>query len=405
VQRFQFVHVAGLQLNAPFVGVRRTSDAITRSLTDAACGAWDDLVDLCLSKQVAFLAISGGIEDAELRGIRGQLRFRSGLERLSDAGIQTLISLDRCDQRIRDSLTADPISRVTVFPAEAPRTVRVESDGRRVACVAGQSADANDSALHLDQYFADAGDIDATTALVGIVPHDLQTVEGELDQAARKPCYWAVGHADTPSRRGFSPWIVEAGSLQAKAPTGDPAARGAMLIEADGSSVVSARHVELDRIRYASLQIAPGHRIDDALLRHQIMDGLNRLRANHAGRGVIVDIELERDLPESTAQLESVLTELRRETAAWDPFVWCNRLSVHPQGEAPRPTNLLSQGVVEEGRALLSNPLQRSYFFANRFDPLMRAWTDELGSNAPQELVEAATRVALAHTNSEDSAT
>jgi len=402
VHRFHFVHAAGLGLNAPFEGVETVSDRVATSLAGATAGAWDDLVDFCIRKPVTFVVISGGLEADGRAGLHGLLRFRLGLERLSESGIHTLIALAPSDRQIRRVLLDETLSQVTVFPADRPATVEIESRGVPVACVSGQSSDGN-SNLDLAGFFADAA---PDTALVGVVPCDVATLEPLLDGHARKASYWAVGSAEQPSRRGFSPWIVESGSLQAVRPGAEQPARGAMHVEIEGAAVLAVNHIDLDRIRYACLQLTPQHGIADALLRHQIMDGLNRLRATHAGRGVLVDIELAGNRPETgespsaqRATLDSLLTALREETASWDPFVWCNRLSIQADGkstaEAARARGALGHAIVQQSRALQSNPLHRSYVFANRFDPLMRRWTSEIGGEEAEQLIDDATRIAL----------
>ena len=61
------------------------------ALREASLEAFDNLVELCLERDAAFLVIAGDVYDGAERGIRAQLRFRDGLGRLSDAGIATFV--------------------------------------------------------------------------------------------------------------------------------------------------------------------------------------------------------------------------------------------------------------------------------------------------------------------------
>ena len=57
----------------------------------AAQSAWDALVQLTIDQNAAFLLIAGDVCDGGERGIPAQLRFLTGLQRLSAHGIRTFI--------------------------------------------------------------------------------------------------------------------------------------------------------------------------------------------------------------------------------------------------------------------------------------------------------------------------
>src|SRR5690606_33490082 len=110
-------------------------------------------------------------------------------------------------------------------------------------------------------------------------------LERQPEQVRRSATYWALGGAIDPSRRGFSPWVVDSGALQARENRkGERAVHGAMLVSVDGNRVVAVDHAPLDRVRYARLAFAPKYALDAPLLVHQLLDELNRLRAAHSGR-------------------------------------------------------------------------------------------------------------------------
>ncbi len=394
VSRFHFVHAAGLRLNAPFRDVGRTPARISDELCNASARAWDDLIDLCIHKSAAFLVLSGGIDAAENVGLRGHLQLVRGLARLAEHDIPVCLALGPNDEAVAMTMAGEAPKGVVVFGADQPSCFTVERGGQAIACVAGQSAHGR-GAIDYAGFFTD---VPPGVALIGALPASIDALESHLDEMANKASYWALGHSDEPSRRGFSPWIVESGTLQSRS-ADDQGARGAMLVEVEGARAIAVDHVALDRIRYATLRIAPKHALGDALLCHQILDELNRLRASHSGRGLIVSIEIESgtvDVAVATAEVESVLDDLRAQTASWDPFVWCNGIRVLPMAlEDQQPSEPLAVSVVQEARALPANPLQRSYYFAQRFDPLMRRWTAELASSSADELLANATQLAL----------
>ncbi len=397
MRRFHFVHAAGLRLNSSFQGVGRTPARITEDLGQATARAWDALVDFCISHKVLFLIISGGIETEFSVGLRGELSLRRGLTRLSEHGIRVFIAAGPDDGSVAESLRRKCPAEVTVFSADAPELLLVERGREPMAAVAGQSA--GGANLDLGSYFANAP---ANTPLIGIAPCSPAVFDEAIAGVTQKASYWAVGQADEPSRRGFSPWIVESGALQCfKADESQQGARGAMLVEVEGERVLAVDHIDVDRVRYAVLEVTPTYDLNDALLQHQLMDELNRMRARHAGRSLVVDVVLKDGAlrsaisPQDQRQLtDQLLRGIREDTATWDPFVWCNRLSVeHTMSDQPKDP--LEDEILQEARALRTNTMQRSYFFAEQLDPLMRHWNDELSPERAERLVTDAARIAV----------
>lgn len=401
MRRFHFVHAAGLRLDTPFAGVGRVPDRIRDQLAEAPARAWDDLVSFCIDRGVAFLVVAGGILDPAAAATTAPLQFRNGLKRLSEHGVKTYVALGIEDGAVAEVLADARIGGVTVFPAATPATLKVEHGGAAIAAVCGQSASA--AGADVEAFFAGAAE---GLPLLAVAPGPIDDLDRRVAARGRgKGSYWALGAAAAPSRRGFAPWLVECGALQAR-DGGQRGARGAMLVSVEGERVLAVDHVPLDRVRYAELSLVPRFPADDALLCHQIMDELNRLRAAHAGRALLVDVVVEGPVAAGGETLlapqrgRALLQRLREDTAAWDPFVWCSTLrpSAARVQDGDVVTDPLARAVVQQARALLANPLQRSYTFARRFEPLMRRWTSELDTGDAERLIEDATAVALAAT-------
>ena len=91
MRKFSFIHTADLHLDSPFKGISEISEEISLELTEATFKTFNKIIDLCIEKQVDFLLIAGDIYDGADRSLRAQLRFRDGLKRLSENGINTYI--------------------------------------------------------------------------------------------------------------------------------------------------------------------------------------------------------------------------------------------------------------------------------------------------------------------------
>src|ERR1039457_5657412 len=136
---FSFVHAADLHLDTPFKGIGETAPLVAERLREASLAAFDALVELCLVREAAFVLVAGDIYDGAERGLRAQLRFRDGLERLSLAGISSFIVLGNHDP-VRTGWSAIGDSwpeRTTIFGADEVGVVAVERDGCQIATVQG----------------------------------------------------------------------------------------------------------------------------------------------------------------------------------------------------------------------------------------------------------------------------
>src|SRR5690242_8646941 len=136
---FRFIHAADLHLDTPFEGLARTSPEVAAALRDASLAAFDALVELTLREQAAFLVIAGDLYDGAERGVRAQLRFLRGLERLSAAGVHVLMVHGNHDPLGGWSAIRAWPAGVHVFPSDAVEAVTVERDGEPLATVHGIS--------------------------------------------------------------------------------------------------------------------------------------------------------------------------------------------------------------------------------------------------------------------------
>src|SRR3990172_1622024 len=99
--RFEFLCAADLHLDSPLGGLRSTlPDRVAKALAQATFDAYDRLVDVAIERQVTFVAVAGDVYDGEDRSLRAQFRFRDGLARLANAGIEAFVVFgnhDPCD--------------------------------------------------------------------------------------------------------------------------------------------------------------------------------------------------------------------------------------------------------------------------------------------------------------------
>lgn len=338
---FRFLHAADLHLDTPVTGLAAASPAVAAALRDASLLAFDDLVRTAIARDVAFVVLAGDVYDGAVRGVRAQLRVLRGVRRLADQGIRTFIVAGNHDPVDEGwSAIQEWPDLVTVFPAGEVLSVPVERDGEVVATVHGTSYSRRAETENLAVRFARS---DAPGLHVGVLHAN---VGGQPDHDPYSPCrvedlvrtgidYWALGHVHTRQVLHRSPWVVYPGNLQGRSPRrSEQGAKGVLVVEVDDAGTVQEpEHVALDRVRFATVDLAidavadlgDAHRrlVELGHVQLRTADGRSVvLRARLVGRGA-VHADLRRP-----GVVGDLLRALRDEAPGDAPFLWWDRVEV-----------------------------------------------------------------------------
>ena len=350
--RFCFVHAADLHLDTPFEGIRGLAPEVGRSLRDASLDAFDALVDLCVECDAAFLLIAGDVYDGAERGLRAQLRFRHGLERLARLDVQVLVVHGNHDPTEEGwSAIREWPRGTTVFGSERVEAVPVIRAGERIATVHGISYPRRDVSENLSLAFprgrADSKEVSGLRIGLlhcnagGNIEHAPYAACSVDDLVAADVDYWALGHVH--ARRTLSdgtngaPWVVYPGNLQGRSPhPREQGAKGAVVVSVEdgprGARVSSVDFRALDRVRFLPVSVDVSNEPDLGGVERTLQAYADDLRREHPGRGLVLCArlhgrsDLQRDLARagSIAELLESLRDARRQD---EPFVWWGTLS------------------------------------------------------------------------------
>ena len=140
--------------------------------------------------------------------------------------------------------------------------------------------------------------------------------------------YWALGHVHLRQiLRSGDPWVVYSGDLQGRSPKpSEQGAKGAFVVEVEGTKILEPEFVPLDVVRFERLDIDAAEltvaKLETGLLTRasellEASDGRSLLvRCRLTGRG-----DIHADLARKGA-LEELLRDMRDEFSDEVPFLW-----------------------------------------------------------------------------------
>ncbi len=409
----RLVHAADLHLDTPFEGISRPAPDVARALRDASLAAWDNLVDFALAQNVHAMLLAGDIYDGAERGLRAQLRVLAGLSRLSEAGVSTFIVHGNHDPLDGWAAIREWPARVHVFAANSVESVPLLIEGQAAATVHGISH----SRRHVTENLASGFHRTAAAgAHIGLLH---ATVGSSGDHEVTAPCslahleaagldYWALGHIHARAvLRASHPCVVYAGNIQGRSPKpSELGAKGAYFVELDSQGdVLGLEFHALDRVRFVELRLDVGQCRDLPALHGALLDGLEKLRDEHAGRGLVVRVVLEgrgtvvTDLRHADA-LEQLRDDLRAHFAAHAPFVWVenvlDRAASVLDMQALRDRSDFPAAVLALSERLRDNPQELLAFVTECGAQLTRGQVGRVLRDIPDEDVDSILSEAVA---------
>ena len=341
---FRFVHAADLHLDTPFEGLRKLAPDVAQMLRDASLDAFDNLVQLVLDVEAKFLLLAGDLYDGIERGIRAQLRFHRGLERLSAHGIHVFIVHGNHDPLQGWSAIKQWPELVTVFPAHRLEQVPVVENGELLATIYGISYAGAETAENLALRFKRGS---APGLHIGLLHADMTPAQ---EHSRYSPCsaadlqaaamdYWALGHQHLRQIvHSGSPWICYPGNLQGRSPKpSELGPKGAFVVEVQDSQVAAVDFRPCDAIRFVPLDFDISECQELNELRQNLIRRSEALQQEHQGRGLILRARLQGRGPlhqelRHPSAAGDLLLALREESAGSASLLWWESIadSSHP---------------------------------------------------------------------------
>lgn len=289
---FRFLHAADLHLDCQLKGLEQYEGAPVQKLRDAPRRALENLVDLAIAEQVAFVVIAGDLFDGKWTDIQTGLWTSQQFQRLARHQIRVYLIRGNHDAMAESPIRMTWPANVFEFPTDQPAT---EIDPRTGAAIHGQGFSQRECTIDLARHYPSA-DVNRFnvgvlhTSLMGDALHDAYAPTTLEVLSGKRYDYWALGHIHAYRVVQESPWIVYPGCAQARH-IREIGAKGCVLVNVEGHHC-RLDFRELDVLRWMTATVE----LKSTDLRREMLDAvqdrLETCRRQAAGRLVAVRLTL-----------------------------------------------------------------------------------------------------------------
>jgi exonuclease SbcD len=346
----KFLHAADVHLDSPLRGLERYDGAPVEEIRGATRRAFENLIDLALAEEVAFLLLAGDLYDGDWKDYNTGLFFAAQMRRLEEAGIRAFVIAGNHDAASQITKVLRPPANVKVLSTRKPETVELPD---------------LEVAIHGQGFASAAVSDDLAATYPAAVPHLFNigllhtSLDGRPGHAPYAPCtvdglrsrgyqYWALGHVHQREVVSRDPWIVFPGVLQGRHAR-ETGAKGATLVTIRDREVAAVEHRDLDVFRWSVCPVDAAGAGTAGEVLDRVGRALEREVAEANGRTVAARLMVQGACAahaELFASPERWINECRTLAFGFgEGAVWIEKVKLHTRPEEGR-------GLFEEDDAL-----------------------------------------------------
>ena len=252
----KFLHAADLHLDSPMLGLAVYDGAPVDELRGATRRALENLVDLALEEQVAFVLIAGDVYDGDWKDFNTGLFYVAQMRRLREAGVPVVAIAGNHDAASRMTRQLPLPDGYTALATRKPQTVVLDDLG---VAIHGQgfatAAVTADLSLAYPEPRPGLLNIGLLHTSAGGRPGHENYAPCSVDVlVARGYDYWALGHVHGREVLHEAPWVVFPGNVQGRHAR-ETGPKGAALVTVDSGRIVDVEHRDLDVVRWAACAV------------------------------------------------------------------------------------------------------------------------------------------------------
>ena len=253
---FKFLHAADIHLDSPLKGLEAYQDAPVEQIRSATRRAFDNLVDLAIQEEVAFVLLAGDLFDGDWKDYNTGIYFMNRMGRLKEAGIEVFMVSGNHDAASQISRALHLPDNVKLFSHRNPETRIL--DNLNVA-MHGQSFPSRSVSDDLTRNYPQGqqGLFNVGllhTALTGRPGHEPYAPCSVDALKSKGYQYWALGHVHQREEVSSEPWIIFPGNIQGRH-IRETGPKGCTLVTVDEEQVVGVEHRDTDVLRWAVCRV------------------------------------------------------------------------------------------------------------------------------------------------------
>lgn len=279
----KFLHAADLHLDSPLRGLERYEGAPIDEIRGASRCALENLVDLAIEEDVAFVLLAGDLYDGDWKDYNTGLFFTRQMVRLQGAVIGAYVVAGNHDAASQLTKALRPPKNVHIFSTRRPETILAEEHGVAVHGQGFATRSVTDD-LARNYPMASPGLFNIGllhTSLDGRPGHEPYAPCSIDSLRSRGYQYWALGHVHKREVVSEDPWIVFPGNIQGRHAR-ETGPKGCSLVVVDEGRVTRVEHRTLDVVRWMECSVD----LNDVVNLDEVID-----RIGHALADAVVEAE------------------------------------------------------------------------------------------------------------------
>lgn len=295
---YMFIHASDIHLDSPLKGLEVYQDAPVEQIRGAARRAFDNLIDLAIDEEVAFVLLAGDLYDGEWKDYNTGIYFINRMGRLRDAGIPVFMVSGNHDAASQITRALNLPDNVTLFSHRKCESRILDHLG---VVIHGHSFSSRSVADDLTQNYPQG---DSSLFNIGLLHTSLNGRPGHEPYA---PCtldalrskgyqYWALGHVHQREEIATDPWVVFPGNIQGRH-IRETGAKGCTLVSVEDNRIVSVETRELDVLRWSHCRLDLGKCDKPESLLEMVRETFESERERSDGRPLAVRLVLEGTTP------------------------------------------------------------------------------------------------------------
>ncbi|WP_198368902.1 metallophosphoesterase family protein [Roseomonas rosulenta] len=329
---FRFLHAADIHLDSPLHGLARYEGLPTEEIRGATRASFDNLINHAIDEKVDFVVIAGDMFDGDWKDMGTGLYFARAMGTLERAGILVYLLFGNHDAASVITKSVRLPGNVHQFGHRKPQTHIIEHLG---VALHGQSFEKQAVTENMVVAFPETrvGHFN-----IGVLHTSLSGREGHASYApcdvrdlrAKRYDYWALGHVHSFEIVASDPHVVFPGNIQGRN-VRETGAKGAVIVDVVDREVVSINRIEVDAIRWASVEV------DCTGADREVVLSRMRERLAHArdtgsnGRPMIARLVLTGTTEHAAGLRESAMSlrdEAMAAAVAISPELWIEKVQV-----------------------------------------------------------------------------